>query len=36
MNRLFRQSRPGVTGYVALLIFATAYFSALALVLVAG
>lgn len=36
MNRLFRQSKPGVTGYVALVIFATAYLSALTLVLVAG
>ena len=36
MNRLFRQSKPGATGYVALVIFAVAYLSALALVLGAG
>ncbi len=36
MNRLFRQSKPGITGYAALLIFAAAYLSALAVVLVAG
>ncbi len=36
MNRLFRHAKPGVTGYVALLVFALAYLSALALVLAAG
>jgi hypothetical protein len=36
MNRLFRHSKPGVTSYVALVIFAAAYLSALALVLAAG
>jgi len=36
MNRLFRQSKPGISGYVALVVFAATYFSALALVLAAG
>lgn len=36
MNRLFRQSKPGVGSYVALAVFAAACFAALALVLAAG
>lgn len=36
MNRLFRQSKPGIRSYVALAIFAAAYFAALALVLAPG
>lgn len=32
MNRLFRNSAPGLSGYVALLLFAVAYLGVLAVV----